>query len=62
MMVLYIVTPKVSYIRVSIKPVFFYNNIKVYMFKRVSSLYGYSIRYLLCYLSKNIWFIKWYTV
>jgi len=37
--VLYIVTPKVSYICVSIKPVFFYNDIKVNMFKRVGSLY-----------------------
>jgi hypothetical protein len=62
MMVLRIVTLKVSYIRVSIKPVFFYNNIKVYIFKRVGSLYGYSARYLLYYLSKNIWFIKWYTI
>jgi len=52
--VLYIVTLKVSYIGVSIKPVFFYNNIKVYIFKRVSSLYGYSVRYLLYYFSKNI--------
>jgi len=38
-MVLYIVTLKISYIRVSIKPVFFYNNIKVNTFKRVGSLY-----------------------
>jgi len=38
-MVLYIVTLKVSYIYVSIKPVFFYNNIKVYMFKRVGFFY-----------------------
>ena len=60
--VLYIVTPKVSYICVSIEPVFFYNNIKVNIFKRVGSLYGYSTRYLLGYLFKNIWFIKWYTV
>ena len=52
--VLYIVIPKVSYIRVSIKPVFFYNNIKVNIFKMVGSLYGYSTRYLLGYLSKNI--------
>jgi len=48
--VLYIVIPKVSYIRVSIKPVFFYNNIKVNIFKRVGSFYGYSIRCLLYYL------------
>jgi hypothetical protein len=52
--VLYIVILKVSYIRISIKPVFFYNNIKVDIFKRVGSLYGYSIRYLLYYFSKNI--------
>jgi hypothetical protein len=57
-MVLYIVTLKVSYIRISIEPVFFYNDIKVDMFKRVGSLCGYSTRYLLGYLSKNIWFIK----
>jgi len=37
-MVLYIVIPKVSYIRVSIKPVFFYNDIKVNIFKRVVSV------------------------
>ena len=52
--VLYIVIPKVSYIRISIKPTFLYNNIKVNIFKRVGSLYEYSIRYLLYYLSKNI--------
>ena len=52
--VLYIVILKVSYIYVSIKPVFLYNNIKVNTFERVGSLYGYSIRYLLYYLSKNI--------
>jgi hypothetical protein len=52
--VLYIVIPKVSYIRISIEPVFFYNDIKVDTFERVGSLYGYSIRYLLGYLSKNI--------
>ena len=52
--VLYIVILKVSYIYVSIKPIFFYNNIKVDTFKRVGSLYGYSARYLLGYLSKNI--------
>ena len=52
--VLYIVILKVSHIYVSIKPVFFYNNIKVNIFKRVGSLYGYSARYLLGYLSKNI--------
>ena len=51
--VLYIVIPKVSYIHISIKLVFFYNNIKVNIFKRVGSLCGYSIRYLLYYLSKN---------
>ena len=52
--VLYIVILKVSHIYVFIKPVFFYNNIKVNTFKRVGSLYKYSIRYLLGYLSKNI--------
>jgi hypothetical protein len=36
--VLYVVTPKVSYARISIKPVFFYNNIKVDAFKRVGPL------------------------
>jgi hypothetical protein len=36
--VLYIVIPKVSYIYVSIEPILFYNNIKVYTFKRVGSL------------------------
>jgi len=52
--VLYIVILKVSYIRIFIKPVFLYNNIKVNTFKRVGSLYGYSARYLLCYLFENI--------
>ena len=52
--VLYIVIPKVSYIYISIKAVFLYNNIKVNTLKRVGSLYGYSMRYLLYYLSKNI--------
>ena len=52
--VLYIVILKVSYIYISIEPIFLYNNIKVNIFKRVGSLYGYSIRYLLGYLSKNI--------
>jgi len=48
--VLCVVTLKVSYICVSIEPVFFYNNIKVNMFKRVGFFYGYFIKYLLCYL------------
>ena len=61
-MVLYVVILKASYIRISIKPIFLYNNIKVNIFKRVGSLCGYSTRYLLYYLSKNIWFIKWYTI
>jgi hypothetical protein len=52
--VLYIVILKVSYIRISIEPIFLYNNIKVNALKRVGSLYGYSARYLLYYLSKNI--------
>jgi hypothetical protein len=52
--VLYIVILKVSYVYISIKPIFLYNNIKVNIFKRVGSLYRYSIRYLLYYLSKNI--------
>jgi hypothetical protein len=37
--VLYIVTLKISYTLISIKPVFFYNNIKVDAFKRVGPLY-----------------------
>ena len=54
LIVLYIVILKVSYIYVSIKPVFLYNNIKVNTFERVGSLYGYSTRSLLGYFSKNI--------
>ena len=36
-MVFYIVILKVSYTRISIEPVFFHNDIKVYTFERVGS-------------------------